>query len=306
MATTEESKTTAAFTGTVLVTGATGNIGKALVNALAAAYPSATIKAGTRNTDSDKAKALAAISGVTVVKASDEASVTQEAKGADVVVIVPPGSEDRATLSVTAVKAAAAAGATNLVVYSVSTDGDFLFARQFKELEAGVRAVSDTAVFLKLPFFTDNMWANAGTIKTMGKFFAPVPVDTPITQVTVGDAGEAGAAVVGAFDKYAGQSFKLVSNRATNAEFATAFSAALGKEVTAVQVPPEAAKKSMLDLGFPEWQVDGILELYAIINSSDAAVRSTVNYESEDVATLLGRPGTTVEQWVSAVKGGFA
>lgn len=297
-----ESKTTD-FSGTILVTGATGNIGKATVSALATKFPSATIKAGTRNPASDKAKALAAIAtSVKVVKAADSATISEEAKGAEFVVIVPPGSEDRAAVAVVAAKAAVAAGVAKIVSFSVPTLGDILFCRQFRELDAGVRAVASNAILLKLPFFTDNNWGHAATIKGMGKIFAPVPVDIAYAQVTTGDAGDAAAAAVQQFDKFAGQSLTLVSNSTSQADIAAAFAAALGKDVEAVQVPPSAAKEALLGMGFPEWQVDGILELWAAISEDDAAI----NVQSRELEALLGRKGTSVEQWVAAVKAGFA
>ena len=183
----EESKT---FDGTVLVLGATGNIGQAAVKALSDKYgATATIKAGTRNPESDKAKALAKLPGVTAVKASAGGEgVAEEAKGADVVYVVTPGSEDRAELAISAVKTASGAGATNFVVVSVpfTAESTHLFARQFQKLDAGVREAAPTAVLLKLPFFTDNQWGNAATIKSMGKFFAPVKPDAAYATITVG------------------------------------------------------------------------------------------------------------------------
>ena len=291
---------------TVLVVGATGNIGKQVVTALSSKYPGATIKAGTRNPDSDKALALGGIDGVTVVKAHDSATIAEEAKGAEFLVIVPPGSEDRAAQGVAAAKAATAAGVTKIISYSVPGVADVLFARQFRELERGIRAVSANTIFLRLPFFTDNNWGHAATIKGMGKIFAPVPVDVNYAQVTVADAGEAGAAALAQFDRFAGQAFTLVSNHASQAEIAAAFSKAVGKEVTAVQVPPAAAKEALLGAGFPEWQVDGILELWAALSSDDVARHAAVNVASRDLEVLLGRKGTSIEQWVEAVKGAFA
>lgn len=293
-----ESKTD--FSGKVVVSGATGNIGKGLLGALTSKFPSASIVALTRDPTSDKAKAIAS-DNVTVAASADYAF-----EASDVVVIVPPGSEDRAAVSVAVAKAATAAGVTKIISYSVPTLATVLFARQFKELDAGVRAVAPSAILVKLPFFTDNNWGHAATIKGMGKIFAPVPVDIKYAQVTVGDAGEVGATLVAKFDRYAGQTFTLVSNTSSQADIAAAFTEALGKEVEAVQVPPSAAKEALLGMGFPGWQVDGILELWAALSSDDVGVQATVNVRSSDVEALLGRKGTSIPAWVGAVKAGFA
>ena len=241
---------------------------------------------------------------MTAVKASAGGEgVAEEAKGADVVYVVTPGSEDRAELAISAVKTASGAGATNFVVVSVpfTAESTHLFARQFQKLDAGVREAAPTAVLLKLPFFTDNQWGNAATIKSMGKFFAPVKPDAAYATITVGDAGEAAAAVIGDFGAHKGKTYTLTSDVVSSKAIAAAYTSELGKEVTFVQVPNEAAKKAMLDMGFPEWQVDGIIELWELVNSGTEYVTKA----SADLEALIGRPGTTTAAWIKAVKGGF-
>lgn len=302
----DESKTGGDFSGTVVVLGSTGNIGSATVNALSSSYGgSATIKAAARNPESDKAKALAKLAGVSVVKGdmADPASVAEAVTGADVVIIVTPGAENRAQLAVNAAKAVAGAGVTNIAAVSVpfAEDSTHLFAKQFRELEAGVREAAPTAVFVKLPLFTDNLWASAQTIKTMGKFFTPCAVDKPYVTVAVADAGAVLATIAGNFAAHAGKSYVITSDRSTLAEVAAAASAAVGKEITAVEVPDEAAVKAMVGLGFPEWQARGVVELWNLIRAGDA----NVSEASGDLETILGRPGTTTKAWFEAVKGGF-
>ena len=261
------------------------------------------MKAGTRNPDSDKAKALSALEGVTAVKASDAATVEAESKGVDAVFIVTPGCEDRASVAISYAKAAVAAGVSKIVVVSVpfKTSATHLFARQFRELEAGVREVSSDAVFLGLPFFTDNQWGNAGTIKSMGKIFAPVKPDLAFSSIAVQDVPPAFFSVLTKFDTCKGKKFVLTSDVQSYSSIAKSFSEALGKEVTYVQVPNEAAKKAMMDMGFPEWQVDGILELFDLINAGDDTVTSV----STDLETLTGKKGTSTAAWAASVKAGF-
>ena len=294
----DESK---AFEGDVLVLGATGNIGQATVKFLSGKVRS--IKAGSRNPDSDKAQALAALEGVTAVKASDAATVEAESKGVDAVFIVTPGCEDRAAVAISYAKAAAAAGVTKLVVISVPFKASdmHLFARQFRELEAGVREVSSDAVFLGLPFFTDNQWGNAGTIKSMGKIFAPVKPDAAFVSIAAQDVPPAFFSVLTKFDAYKGKKFVLTSDAQSYGSIAKAFGEALEKEVTYVQVPNEAAKKAMMDMGFPEWQVDGIIELFDLINASD----ETLTNVTSDLETLTGKSGTSTAAWIASVKAGF-
>ena len=171
---------TKAFDGEVLVIGATGTIGQATVKYLSGKVRS--VKAGTRNPESENAKALAELEGVTVVKAGDAATIEAESKGVDVVFIVTPTADDCASLVVTFAKAAAAGGVSKFVAISIPYgDADtHKFARQFRALEAGLREVSRDTVFLRLTFFTDNHAVeNVETIKGLGKVFCPIRADLP-------------------------------------------------------------------------------------------------------------------------------
>lgn len=296
----EESK----YDGTILVTGATGNIGFAAVRALSAAVgSSATIKAGTRNVEGDKAKALNELAGVTAVKASAaDGSLAEEAKGADAVYVVTPGAENRAELAVEIIKVAAAAGVKKIVAVSIPQfeGGTHLFQKQFEKLEKEAREAFEGVTFLRLPFFTDNLYGFAGTVKGMGKIFSSQNPEKDYSSITVADAGAAAVAVL-TNDGHAGKTYTLVSSVSTYNKIAAALAAALEKEVVAVQVPDAAAKEAMLGMGFPEWQVDGILELVNLINTDVEAVKS----DPGDLETLIGRKGQTIEEWVAGAKPAF-
>ena len=48
-------------------------------------------------------------------------------------------------------------------------------------------------------------------------------------------------------------------------------SAALGRTITFVDVPPEAMREALTGLGFPGWQADGLLEEFAMYRRGEAA-----------------------------------
>ena len=76
------------------------------------------------------------------------------------------------------------------------------------------------------------------------------------------------------------------------------FSSALGKEVTYLQVPYDAALKAFLDLGFEQWQGDGLMDLYHAIDAGEeCANRSDIS----DFKTITGEEPTTLKTWVSQV-----
>ncbi len=68
-------------------------------------------------------------------------------------------------------------------------------------------------------------------------------------------------------------------------------------------MPPEAAKESMMGAGWPEWQVDGVLELAELINEGDP----TVNIPDVENHTIevLGRKPKSPEAFMDTFKGMF-
>ena len=131
--------------------------------------------------------------------------------------------------------------------------------------------------------------------------FAPVDPTKQYTPVAVGDAGKAAAVVLADPSKHINKIYNINSDRHTFGDVAAAFSEALSKEVRYVQVPYDAAKQAFLKL-LPEWQVDGVLELYRLIDSGSPA---TNYHNTSDFTTLTGEKPTDLKTWVSQVAGAF-
>ena len=283
------------------IVGSTGYIGTGAANALSSDGRFA-VTATVRNPDSDKAASLKDLTNVKLAAGdmSDPASLSEPLTGARVAFIVTPGAEDRAALATNAVKAAKDAGVPHVVVVSVTSadDDSVLFGRQFMELEANVKAAGIKYTLLRLPLFTDNNWAQAGSIKGDGKFYGPADPAVKFSSVAVSDVAACVTAIVADPGAHEDKTYVLTSPAYTHAELAAAFSASLGKPVEYVQVPDEAAKKSFMDIGMPEWQAGGVLELYAIINAGRGV------YDS-DIKAITGADPLTIEAWVESVKGGF-
>jgi uncharacterized protein YbjT (DUF2867 family) len=107
----------------------------------------------------------------------------------------------------------------------------------------------------------------------------------------VGDVGKAVADIMADPSNHAGKTYKLVSPAFSLNDMAAAFSKTLGKEVKATTVPYDAAKEAFMGMGFPEWQTDGILELYKYIDEE-----SPVTNESEigDIELITGENPMTI------------
>jgi uncharacterized protein YbjT (DUF2867 family) len=71
----------------------------------------------------------------------------------------------------------------------------------------------------------------------------------------VQDVGDAAAAILANPAAHAFRTYSLSGPLYSHGELAATLSTALGRTIDYVQVPYEAAKKSFMDKGWPEWQV---------------------------------------------------
>jgi len=85
----------------------------------------------------------------------------------------------------------------------------------------------------------------------------------------------------------------------THAQIAEALTAALGRTVTFIDVPPEAFADGVRGL-LPPWQVDGLLEDYAHYRRGEAAAVSPA------VAEITGTPPRSIEQFARDYAAAFA
>jgi uncharacterized protein YbjT (DUF2867 family) len=99
------------------------------------------------------------------------------------------------------------------------------------------------------------------------------------------DIVDAAVGVLTSGDEYAGQSVRLTGPESIGwADVARLLSDALGKEVSYVAVPHEAAAEAMLGMGMPEWVVAGYGEL------SEGFAEGYADTTTDGVERLAGHP----------------
>eukprot|EP00730_Choanoeca_flexa_P004432 TRINITY_DN11694_c0_g1_i1.p1 TRINITY_DN11694_c0_g1~~TRINITY_DN11694_c0_g1_i1.p1 ORF type:complete len:320 (+),score=110.93 TRINITY_DN11694_c0_g1_i1:390-1349(+) len=292
----------------VVTIGTSGYVGSATVATLASdAYRSlVAVEAGVRDPASDKAKELAAAgSNVKVVAAdmNDTSSLTHTLQNADAVFVIVPGHIEREQLAKNAINAAKAANVKFILLVSVLTaDTDSIFGRQFKPVEDHLIASNVPYAILRLPFFLDNLFASQQSVQSEGKIYAPAVSKAKFTPIAVQDIGAAAAAILANPTAHHKKLYKLTMAPVSYADYAKTFTKVLGKKVEYVQVPYDAAKQAFMGMGFPEWQVDGIMELYHFF---DAKSKIT-NQKSKDFKKITGRKPLTTRQWLEPMKQAFA
>jgi uncharacterized protein YbjT (DUF2867 family) len=254
--------------GPVLVTGATGNTGRALLEALTGRGVPARAMVR-RDADRD---GLPAGVQVAVADFDDAGSVAAALRGAGRAYLVTPSSERAARQQRQFADLAVRAGVGHLVVLSqlgAGTTSPVRFLRWHAEVEDHVRGLGVGYTFLRPNLFFQGLLAFAGPISAEGRFYAPIG-DAKVSAIDVRDIA-AVAAVTLTEPGHEGATYTLTGPAAiTHHDIAAALTSGLGRDISFVDVTPEAFAASLSGI-LPPWQVDGLLEDYAHYRRSEAA-----------------------------------
>jgi uncharacterized protein YbjT (DUF2867 family) len=269
---------------TILVTGATGNVGRPLVTRLV--NDGAKVRAVTRRPDFTGFPA-----GVDIVTSASAAL-----DGADAVFLNSrPLGDNLATI----VDRARGAGVTRLVALSaINADDDFsLQPSRFrgdrnKEVEELAIASGLEWVSLRPTAFASNiagMWSaqlQAGDVVT-----GPYALASTAPIVDADIAAVAARALL--TNNLNGRKVALTGPQAfTNAEMVDVIATVLDRPLRYQEVPPEAVRQHFVGLGFPAAFADAYIAYLAVTVDKPAAV-------THDLDAILGRPAESFATWVA-------
>jgi len=101
----------------------------------------------------------------------------------------------------------------------------------------------------------------APSIRTQDAFYSAMG-DARTSYIHARDIAAVAATALASPADHAGQTYELNGPQAvTSAELAHDISRVAGRKISFVNIPESAQRKSMLDLGMPQWQVDAVLDL---------------------------------------------
>lgn len=244
---------------TILITGATGQQGGAVADALIG--KGFKLRGLTRKPDSDNAKALSA-KGVEIVQGdlNDEASLKQALKGAWGVFAVQntweAGVEGEESQGKRIAKLAREAGVQHYVYTSVGSaerkTGIPHFENKWR-VEETVRGLDfPSHVILRPVFFMENLpspWFLNGD--NLGTAMQPT---TKLQMVAVADIGRVGARAFIDAEKLNRREIEIAGDAATMPEAASLLSKHLGRTISFVQYPIEAVRANSEDFALMlEW-----------------------------------------------------
>lgn len=287
---------------TILIIGAAGNNGAATIESLInKSDGSYTVRAGVRSSEKglQLQKQYPSIE-TAVINLDEPATLTAAFKNVAKVFIIPGNVENRAQHAKNAIDAAKAAGSVKQVVlYSVvgAEWEAILFARQFREAEKYLEASSLPWTHLRTIWFQENFLGWAEGVK-QGNFYFGVR-DGQFAPLNVKDIGEIAANIL-TTNGHAGKAYNITGPELlTGQGIADIFSKVTRHNVAYVSPSEEATLESLLGSGWPEWQARGVLELFEVFASNQAAV------VSPDGESILGRPLTKLADYLETNKALF-
>jgi uncharacterized protein YbjT (DUF2867 family) len=280
----------------ILVTGATGNTGTGLVPALLA--QGARVRALVHT--AAKAEALRRQGAeVVVADLGDPASLAPAVAGVDRIYLCLFNGPDQARHGKNLIAAAKAAGRPHVVHHNASGSDQSRIIRQVHEVEEALRASGLPFTFLKPTFYLQNMMMAIQSVIAQGAIYLPMKLGR-MAMTDVRDIVDVAARVL-IEDGHQGKTYTLTTPETfTIAEFAAALGKELRRPLQYVDVPPAAARESMVGMGMDGWIVDGYLELFEGFSTGWG------DKTSGDVQRVLGRPARGLRDFVRDYKGAFA
>ena len=247
----------------ILVTGATGLNGRELLRVLSAS--GVAVRALVRNPA--KAEAIAALPNVDVVQGDMARPETLAAglRGVDRAMLISSSDPMMLDVQTNFIDAAKRAGVKHIVKLSgimPELDSAFRFARMHGEIEKRLEASGMAFTHLRAGEFMPAYFRQVPNITAKGAMFLPME-DASIASIDVGDIAEIATRVLTG-SGHEGKTYPLTGPQAlTMTEVAEKLSAATGKTIRYVNVPPEAARQAQLAAGMPPYLADALFELFA-------------------------------------------
>ena len=274
----------------ILVTGATGNVGSVLIPNLT--NLGADVRALVR--DETKAQGLKD-AGIDVVVGDLEKPETLDAafRGVDKVFLITPPNPNQVIQAKNGIEAAKRSGNPFIVRLSAGAVRDMpgalpRISGQHAEIDDELRASGVPSTILKPHQFMQNTMMAAQTVASDGVVYMPFK-DGKVGMIDVRDIVDVAAKVL-IEDGHQGITYTLTGPESISLhDVAAALSKTLGKQVTYVNVPLEAARQAMLGMGLPDWVADAFGEYFAAFSDGYG------DFTTPDVEQVTGHPARSYE-----------
>jgi len=230
-----------------------------------------------------------------IMDIEDTSSLNASLKGVDKVFYIPGNVEQREAHAKAVIDASVASNSVkDFLFYSVfgAEYEAILFGRQFRYGEKYLENTTLNWTHLRTIFFQENLFGWADGIK-QGALYLGVG-EGKFAPLLVQDVGEIAANIL-TTTGHANKAYNITGPELLSGQdIADTFSAVLAKSVSYVSPDNATTLASLLDTGWPQWQAEGMVELFNLFADNQAAVISP------DGEELLGRPLTRVKEFVES------
>ncbi|HFF1621957.1 TPA: SDR family oxidoreductase [Yersinia enterocolitica] len=279
----------------IAVTGATGQLGRLVINALLKKVSASEIIAAVRSPE--KASDLAAL-GVQVRKADYSQPATLEAafQGVDKLLLISSSEVGQRVAQHAAVINAAKHAGVKLLAYTSLLHADkstLGLGDEHRATEVLLRESGLPVVLLRNGWYTENYAASIAPSLDHGAFIGAAG-DGRIASATREDYAQAAAAVL-TQENQAGKIYELAGDDSyTLAEFSAEIARQSGKPVEYKNLSEADFKQALIGAGLPE----GFASLLA--DSDAGAAKGGLFDDSHTLSKLIGRPTTPYAKVIAA------
>jgi uncharacterized protein YbjT (DUF2867 family) len=275
----------------ILITGASGNAGGAVLREVL--KNGSGVQAMYRSKE-DTAKVPHGATAV-IADFADQQSLSRALEGIDTVYLVCSPVRELVQLESNMIDACREAGVKRIVLNSALGAGDFAksFPSWHRKVEDKLKGSGMDFTILRPNGFMQNLIAYfAPSIRAEGAFYQSTG-NAKVSHIDMRDIAVAAAKILSSPAHHSGKIYELNGAEALSyAEIAEKISKATGRKVQYVDIPANAQRKALLDMGMPDFLVTALLELQEYYASGKA---SKVDGTLE---SLIPRAPTTMDEFL--------
>jgi uncharacterized protein YbjT (DUF2867 family) len=246
--------------GKILVTGAPGHVGSALLERLTATE----VEVRALVHDESKVQSLRD-RGVEIVLGDflEPETMGPVLEGVSTVFLLTPIHPEQVPQASNVIQAAKESGndprIVRLSVQQASHEAPARNSRQHAQIEDQLISSGLPYTILRPQSFMQNTLTAARTVASEGRIYQPFK-DGKLGMIDVRDIGEVAAKVL-TEEGHEGKTYTLTGPAAISLyNVAETLSEVLGKEVSYISISLERAKEAMLNMGLSEWRADVLIE----------------------------------------------
>ena len=279
----------------IIVTGATGKLGEAIVEGLLKNLSPDQIGVSVR--DPQKAQELAE-RGIRVRQGdfSDPASLRHAFEGASQVLVVSvnalgPGAVEQHGNAIAAAKAAGAGRVLYTSHMAASPDSAFSPARDHAATEGLLQSSGMLFTSLRNGFYAESALWQLGSVKKTHKL--ALPEDGPVSWTSRSDLAEAAVVALTHPELLNGITPPLTNPKTLDfAAIAQVASEIIGRQITRETIADNAFRQLLLASGLPEPMADGVVGLFVASRQGEFAATDPT------LERLLGRPAMPMQDFL--------